>query len=80
MGKQKKNWLKCTERHCPNIGNKYERTEVLNSGKISSGANVSGVTGPEVEKDSHVIASTSKSLHTRSTQGILDGIQRQILR
>ena len=79
MGKQKKICWKCTERHYPPTGNKCERTELLNSTRLDSSADVSGVPGPEVEKDSHVISSTSKALQTASTQGAPDDIQKQIL-
>ena len=39
---------------------------------------MSGVAGPEVEKDSHNISSTPKALQTSSTQGMPDDIQKQI--
>ena len=49
----------------------------MNSAKLS-GANVSGLAGPEVEKDSHNISSTPKALQTSSTQVTPDDIQKQI--
>ena len=79
MGKQKKICWKCTERHYPPTGSKCERTELLNSTRLSGSANISGVSGPEIEKDSHVISSTSKALQTSSIQGAPDDIQKQIL-
>ena len=79
MGKQKKNCWKCAERHYPPTGSKCERTELLNSTRLSTSANISEVAGPEVEKDSHVIFSTSKALQTSSTQGAPDDIQKKIL-
>ena len=78
MGKQKKNCWKCTGTLSA-YWNFCERAELLNSTKVSSGTNVSGVARPEVEKDAHVTSSTSKAPRTSSTQGMPDEVQRQIL-
>ena len=79
MGKQRKNCWKCAEKHYPPTGRKCERTELLNSTRISSSVEESGVAGPEAERDSNVISSTSKTLQASSSQGTPDAIQKQIL-
>ena len=74
MGKQRQKLLEmCRETLCL-MGSKCERTELLNSTKINSSVDESGVAGPEVEKDSNIISSTSRALQTSSTQGTPDVI------
>ena len=79
MGKQKKNCWKCSEKHYPPTGRNCVRNEILNSTRMSSSVDESGVAGPEVVKDSNVIYSTSRTLHASSTSGATDDIQKQIL-
>ena len=61
MGKQKKNCWKCAEKHYPPMGRNCLKVEVLNSTRLSSSADESRVSGPEMEKNSNVIPSTSKA-------------------
>ena len=43
MGKQRKNYWKCSEKHYPSTGRKYTRTEFFNNTDINSSADESRV-------------------------------------
>ena len=79
MGKQRKNCWKCAEKHYPPTGRNCLKAEFLNSTRVSSSADESRVSGPEMEKNSNVIPSTSKDTQSSRTPDGPDDIQKQIL-